>query len=182
MPQCQFMFSAVFVFQKNYTGNILGIGRNEARSFYFPRHETESKEETEEGQEVATHPSGAGPPLAAPPCGVGPPWCPLTLPLHLYKASDVETLKKSAFSQIKFRSAAVVEDQFWGTEVFVLAPCRDGELPPESSPSTPSTPPPYPSTPPPSPSTLLSPMMRREYFSPGAEGSTGSYVVHLSLP
>jgi hypothetical protein len=28
---------------------------------------------------------------------------------------------------------------------------------------------------------LLSPMMRREYFSPGAEGSTGSYVVHLSL-
>jgi hypothetical protein len=29
---------------------------------------------------------------------------------------------------------------------------------------------------------LLSPMMRREYFSPGAKGSTGSYVVHLSLP
>jgi hypothetical protein len=28
---------------------------------------------------------------------------------------------------------------------------------------------------------LLSPMMRREYFSPRAEGSTGSYVVHLSL-
>jgi hypothetical protein len=23
--------------------------------------------------------------------------------------------------------------------------------------------------------------MRREYFSPGAKGSTGSYVVHLSL-
>jgi hypothetical protein len=25
-------------------------------------------------------------------------------------------------------------------------------------------------------------MMRREYFSPEAEGSTGSYVVYLSLP
>jgi hypothetical protein len=24
MPQCQFLFSAVFVFQKSYTGNILG--------------------------------------------------------------------------------------------------------------------------------------------------------------
>jgi hypothetical protein len=30
------LFSAVFVFQKSYTGNILGIGRNEARSSYFP--------------------------------------------------------------------------------------------------------------------------------------------------
>jgi hypothetical protein len=39
----------------------------------FPRLETESKSETEEGQEVATPPGGTGPPLAAPPCGVGPP-------------------------------------------------------------------------------------------------------------
>jgi hypothetical protein len=30
MPQCQFLFSAVFVFQKSYTGNILGIGRNKS--------------------------------------------------------------------------------------------------------------------------------------------------------
>jgi hypothetical protein len=33
----------------------------------------ESKEETEEGQEVATPPGGEGPPLAAPLPGVGPP-------------------------------------------------------------------------------------------------------------
>jgi hypothetical protein len=72
MPQCQILFSAIFVFQKSYTKNILGIGRNEARSFYFPRHETESKAETKEGHEVATPPSGTGPPLAAPPPGVGP--------------------------------------------------------------------------------------------------------------
>jgi hypothetical protein len=52
----------------------------------------------------------------------------------------------------KFRSAAIIEDQFWGTEVSVPAPYRDGELPPEPSPSTP----------PPSPSMLLTPMMRRE--------------------
>jgi hypothetical protein len=32
MPQCQFLFFAVFVFQKSYTGNILGIGRNKSRT------------------------------------------------------------------------------------------------------------------------------------------------------
>jgi hypothetical protein len=73
MPQCQFLFSAVFVFEKSYTRNILRIGRNEARSSYFPRHETESKAETEEGQEVATPPGGVGPPLTTPPPGVGYP-------------------------------------------------------------------------------------------------------------
>jgi hypothetical protein len=48
------LFSAVFVFQKSYTWNILGIGRNKNQSFYFSRHETESKEETEGGQGAAT--------------------------------------------------------------------------------------------------------------------------------
>jgi hypothetical protein len=41
------MFSAVFVFHKSYTGNILGIGRNKSRSSYFSWHKTESKAETE---------------------------------------------------------------------------------------------------------------------------------------
>jgi hypothetical protein len=72
MPQCQFLFSAVLVLQKSYIGNILRIGRNEAQSSYFPRHEKESKAKTEEGQEVATPPVGAGAPLAVPPYGVGP--------------------------------------------------------------------------------------------------------------
>jgi hypothetical protein len=34
----------------------------------------------------------------------------------------------------QFRSAAVVEDKFRGTEVSVPAPCRDREVPPEPSP------------------------------------------------
>jgi hypothetical protein len=67
------LFSAVFVFQKSYTGNILRIGQNEAQSSYFPWHEIESKEELEGAQEVATPPGGAGAPLGAPPYGVGPP-------------------------------------------------------------------------------------------------------------
>jgi hypothetical protein len=47
------MFSAVFVFQKSYTGKILGIGRNESRSSYLPDTKTESKGEMEGGQRAA---------------------------------------------------------------------------------------------------------------------------------
>jgi hypothetical protein len=35
----------------------------------------------------------------------------------------------------QFRSTATVEDKFWGIEVSVPAPCRDGEVPPKPSPS-----------------------------------------------
>jgi hypothetical protein len=151
MPQCQFLFSAIFVFQKSYTGNILEIGWNEARSSYFPRHETKSKAETEEGNKVAKPPGGA------PPSGRAKVWCgplvhPLTSPFRLYIFSEVKTQNQSVSIHEKFHSAATIKDQFWGIEVSVLAPCRDGELPSEPSPSTPPT----------SPSTLLTPMMRRE--------------------
>jgi hypothetical protein len=72
MPQYQFLFSVVFVFQKSYTGNIFGIGRNEARSSYFAVTKTESKGETEKGQETATPGGGTGPPMITPPDDVGP--------------------------------------------------------------------------------------------------------------
>jgi hypothetical protein len=82
----------------------------------------------------------------------GPLVHPLTSPFRLYNPSDAKTLNQSVFSQIKFRSTAAITDEVWGTEVSVLAPCRDGELSSEPSPSTP----------PPSSSPLLSSMMRRE--------------------
>jgi hypothetical protein len=72
MPQCQFLFSAIFVFQNSYTGNILGIGQNESRSSYLLDTKTESKGETEKSQEASTPWGGAAPPLAAPGPGVGP--------------------------------------------------------------------------------------------------------------
>jgi hypothetical protein len=64
----------------------------------------------------------------------------------------MKTLEEEASIHEKFCSAAAIKDKFQGTEVSVLAPCRDGELPPEPSPLTP----------PPSSSPLLTPMMRRE--------------------
>jgi hypothetical protein len=56
------LFSAIFVFQKSYTGNILGIGRNKSRSSNFSRSVTESKAETKGNQEAAMPLHGAGHP------------------------------------------------------------------------------------------------------------------------
>jgi hypothetical protein len=57
------------------------------------------------------------------------------MPLRLYKASGRKTLKEWAKFPEQFRSAAAVKAKFWGTEVSILAPCWDGEVPPEPSPS-----------------------------------------------
>jgi hypothetical protein len=57
------------------------------------------------------------------------------MPLRLYKASGRKTLEESAIFQKQFRSSATAADEFRGTEVSVLAPCRDGEVPLEPSPS-----------------------------------------------
>jgi hypothetical protein len=53
MPQCQFPIFAIFVFQKSYTGNILGIGRNKSQNSYFSQHEMKSEDETEGHQRAA---------------------------------------------------------------------------------------------------------------------------------
>jgi hypothetical protein len=57
------------------------------------------------------------------------------MPLHLYKASGRKTLRESAKFPEQFRSSAAIADEFRGTEVSVPAPCRDGEVPLEPSPS-----------------------------------------------
>jgi hypothetical protein len=57
------------------------------------------------------------------------------MPLHLYKAPGRKTLGESAIFEKEFRSSAATADEFRGTEVSVLAPCRDREVPPEPSPS-----------------------------------------------
>jgi hypothetical protein len=80
------------------------------------------------------------------------PWAPSDLALPPIYCLHAKTLNQSASIHEKFCSTATIEDKFRRTEVSVLAPCRDGELPPEPSPLTP----------PPSLSPLLTPMMRRE--------------------
>jgi hypothetical protein len=54
-------------------------------------------------------------------------------PLRLFKASVSKTLERSAKFPEGFHSSAA--DEFRGIEVSVLAPCQDGEVPSEPSPS-----------------------------------------------
>jgi hypothetical protein len=65
------LFSAIFVFQQSYTGNILRIGRNKRRTFYFYRSFAKTEDETEGGQGPATPQGGAAQPLAVPTYGEG---------------------------------------------------------------------------------------------------------------
>jgi hypothetical protein len=54
------LFSAVFVFQKSYIGNILGIGWNKSRTYYFYRSFAKTEDETEGDQELGS-PQGVRP-------------------------------------------------------------------------------------------------------------------------
>jgi hypothetical protein len=55
------LFSAVFVFQKCYTGNILRIGRNKFQNSYFSRTKDEDQMGAGEGPEPALTPGRRGP-------------------------------------------------------------------------------------------------------------------------
>jgi hypothetical protein len=70
------LFSAIFVFQKSYTGNILGIGQNKFQKSYFPGSFPKTERELEWGQRPPSHIGGMAQALAA------PPWCeePLAAP------------------------------------------------------------------------------------------------------
>jgi hypothetical protein len=54
------MFSAVFVFQKSYTGNILRIGRNKFQKSYFSWTKDEDQTRAGEGPEAALTTRGRG--------------------------------------------------------------------------------------------------------------------------
>ena len=56
MPQCQFLFSAVFVFQKSCTRNILGIARNKRPGPYFPARTRSPKERRRLATRWPNHP------------------------------------------------------------------------------------------------------------------------------
>jgi hypothetical protein len=63
------LFSAIFVFQKSNTGNILRIGQNKSQTSYFYRSFVKTEDETEGGQGPAKPQGGAAQPLAVPTYG-----------------------------------------------------------------------------------------------------------------
>jgi hypothetical protein len=137
MPQSQSCFLLFLYFRKVTQEIFLELDETKAKLPIFSDTKTKFKAETEEGQGLATPWSGAGPSSRA------TRWCgplvhPLASPFRLYILSKAKTLNRPVSVHKKFHSAATIEDQFWETEVSVLAPCRDGELPPKPFPSTPS--------------------------------------------
>ena len=132
MPQCQFLFSAVFVFQKSQSGNILGIGRNLDRTSYFSNTYTESKGETEGSHEAATPWGRAGPPCRA----VG--WCGphgrlQPPPFRLFIHPDAKTLNTRAIIHEKFQRRRRRQPQLGRVQKLFPALCRRGESSPEGS-------------------------------------------------
>jgi hypothetical protein len=92
------LFSAVFMFQKNYTGNILRIGRNKSRSSYFPDTRRSPKQRWR-GAKGRPHHAMA---RATPGCArlwCGPLVHPLTSPFRLYILLDEKTLRTQSIFQ-----------------------------------------------------------------------------------
>src|ERR1041385_5901044 len=144
-PVASFWFSAVFVFQvfrlikvpkkfrKNYIKN------QRAGSFW-----------NNQGREPGPPPGSQkgpwrGPNPRARQAPSWQPWVAPRRPLRLYNPLGVETPKQDLFSPEAIPISAAIENKLRGDRIPVPAPCRDGEVPPDSSPST-----------------LLPPSMKRE--------------------
>jgi hypothetical protein len=77
------LFFAIFEFQKCYTGNILGIGRNKFQNSYFSQKRTKGRTRAEGGPEAALTMRGHGPGPGRAHLWWGPPGRLLMMPLHL---------------------------------------------------------------------------------------------------
>jgi hypothetical protein len=126
-----FLFSVVFVFQKSYTGNILGIGLNKSQSFYFSRHETQSKAETEGDQRAATAPMARATPWSR----QGMVWAPGPPPniaLPPIYSPQRENPKPDQFSKKHTASRRCHRREIRRVQKFFSASCRRGKSPPEA--------------------------------------------------
>ena len=88
-----------FWFQKSYTGNILGIGRNKSPRPYFPRKVPEHRRGAR-GQPRGPHPTWRRGQGGAPPYGVAPPG-PLRGCPSAYKASPSRNPKNISHDTTK---------------------------------------------------------------------------------
>jgi hypothetical protein len=134
------LFSAIFLFQKSYTGNILGIGRNKSWTSYFSR--TRVEVQSRDG-------GGPGPSHTLGRRGPGPGhatrgWAPLvhllTPPFRLYIPLDGKNLKAPInFPQNILQAAAVVDVRSGGSRSSSRHPAGEGNpcWRPSSSPWSP---------------------------------------------
>jgi hypothetical protein len=129
------LFSAVFVFQKSYTGNILRIRWNKSQTSYFYQSFAKTEDETE-GARGWPHHRGGGPrswprpPMVSPP---GPPLDDAPLPI---KSPQWENPKgRITFPKNILQATAIIESRSGGSRSSSQHPAREGN--PYRRPSTP---------------------------------------------
>jgi hypothetical protein len=93
-----FLFSAIFVFQKSYTGNILGIGQNKSEVSIFLDTRQSPKQRRSGARGQPRHRVARATP------GCATRWCgplvhPLTSPFRLYILLDEKTLRARTLFQ-----------------------------------------------------------------------------------
>jgi hypothetical protein len=134
------LFSAVFVFQKSYTGNILRIGRNKSRTSYIYRSFAKTEDEMEGGQGPASPPGAwpspwPRPPVVRPP---GPP--PDAAPSPISSPRWKKSKGWISFSWNILQAAAVAVERSGGSRSSSRHPAGEGN--PCRRPSTPPWSPP----------------------------------------
>jgi hypothetical protein len=120
------LFSAIFVFQKSYTGNILRIGRNKSQTSYFSWSIAKSEDET--GGPGAGHTLGRrGLALTRATRGWGRLVHLLTPPFRLYIPLDGKNLRPDQFSLKHTASCRRHRREIGWVQKIFLTPCRRGE-------------------------------------------------------
>jgi hypothetical protein len=124
------LFSAIFVFQKSYTRNILRIGRNKSRTSYFYQSFAKTEDDTERGQGPASPPGARPSPWPHPPM-VRAPWStPDDAPSPI-KSPRWEKPKPQSIFQKHITIHRHRRPKIGRVQKLFPAPCRRGESPPE---------------------------------------------------
>ena len=141
MPQCKFLFSAVFGSRKAVRAIFSEFDEINAQDPIFPGSIQNTEGESERGQGATTQYGGAAPGLAAPAYCEGGPGI-LRLRLFAYISPfDLKTRYQLTKLQKDSRGAATIAKlQFGGQKSLFRHPAGTGKCPRRPSPSTPSPP------------------------------------------
>src|SRR4051812_40294250 len=104
MPQCQFLFSAVFIFQKSCTENILGIERDKLPTPYNYEGKTVPENDWRVVSQVARPHPGAASPWPMPGWCLGPTRLPDSAFSPIYSPIREKTLGRREIFHEKFHS------------------------------------------------------------------------------
>jgi hypothetical protein len=121
------LFSAIFVFQKSYIGNILGIGRNKSRTSYYLTKLPEDRRGDGGGATWRPHHRAVRPAPGPCPLVVRPPWptCDAA-PLPIKTPRREKPKDPDQFSRNTSRSAVAVDPRSGGSRRSSRHPTGEG--------------------------------------------------------